>query len=71
MTRMSDLVDLVWCRTCEHAHIPDIPVTTFRCASNCGFGAWRLDVAEMHATRLPDHIVYPVTHTVEEIQHDT
>lgn len=66
MARMRDLINDVWCKTCKHTHIPDIPVTTFKCAGDkeygCGFGVWELDIASDHASRYPDHIVYPLHH---------
>jgi hypothetical protein len=65
---MRTLLDDVWCLTCEHEHIPDIPATTFRCASNCGFGAWEIEVAERHATEHPDHVVYPNHHATIPLQ---
>ena len=60
------LLGSVWCTTCQHTHIPDIPATTFMCAgdalSGCGFGSWSSDVAENHATNVRSHVVYPVSH---------
>lgn len=58
----AQLLDQVWCLTCQHSHIATIPATTFRCASDCGFGSWAVSVAEAHATNLPDHLVYPHHH---------
>ena len=58
------LLGFLWCRTCEHTHIPDIPATTFLCASECGFGAWSLDVASDHVDRTGGHNVYPIVHTL-------
>lgn len=60
--RLHDLLPMVWCRTCEHEHIPAIPAVTFRCASDCGFGVWDLTLAARHADLYPDHIVYPLHH---------
>ena len=51
------LHDDVWCMTCQHAHIPMIPVVTYACR-DCGFGAWGDTVAAAHATSWPEHIVY-------------
>lgn len=73
MSERSDLPDLVdsgpkaqllddaYCLTCDHKHIPTIPVTTFRCAE-CGFGSWGVTVAAAHAESYSDHLVYPVLH---------
>jgi len=58
------LYGTVWCITCQHPHIPDIPAVTFRCASECGFGSWSVDLAGIHADMYPDHLVYPIIHTV-------
>lgn len=55
------LADDVWCLTCNHKHIPNIPVVTWVCA-DCGFGSWDDEVAEGHATVLPDHVVHPLHH---------
>lgn len=63
---MRFIVDEVWCISCRHTHIPTIPVTTFLCA-NCGFGQWSEELAENHATMYPDHVVYPVIHSVTEL----
>lgn len=57
----AQLLDEVWCLTCQHSHIATIPATTLRCAS-CGFGSWAVSVAEAHATSLPAHVVYPHHH---------
>lgn len=59
--RLRDLVDDVWCLTCSHSHIPDLPAVTFACAS-CGFGAWEVPISEDHATRYPEHVVYAIHH---------
>jgi hypothetical protein len=66
--RMRDLIDAPWCLTCWHTHIPDIPATTFACASECGFGSWDLDVATNHAETL-GHNVYPLLHTLIPAEH--
>lgn len=58
------LVDWVWCTTCQHTHIPDIPPVTFVCATDCGFGTWDTITAEQHATRQVGHLVYPVHHHI-------
>jgi hypothetical protein len=62
--RLRDLLGDVWCRTCEHSHIPDIPTVTFRCASDCGFGVWGLALAVTHATEYPEHNVYALRHDI-------
>lgn len=54
----------VWCSTCQHGHIPGIPVVTWKC-DDCGFGAWDDRTAMVHAVRLPDHHVAFVVHRVE------
>jgi hypothetical protein len=64
----AQLLDEVWCLTCDHTHIGTIPVTTFRCAGDndqpCGFGCWGIRVAEAHAETCPSHIVYPLQHRI-------
>lgn len=62
-SRMRDLVDEPWCLTCQNTHIPDIPATTFLCASDCGFGQWTVDMASQHADDT-GHNVYPILHTL-------
>ena len=56
-----DIRDDVWCLTCQHSHIPTIPVTTYACG-DCGFGAWATVMAVSHASRYADHAVYVVHH---------
>jgi hypothetical protein len=61
----AQLVEEVWCVTCEHAHIGTIPSTTFRCYGDerpCGFGCWGASVAAAHATNFPGHLVTPTVH---------
>ena len=62
------LHDHVWCTTCEHHHIPTIPAVTYAC-TDCGFGAWELDVAENHATMLCDHNVLAIHHQTVPLEH--
>lgn len=59
--RLRDLLGDVWCTTCSHEHIPDIPLTTFKCA-DCGFGSWDLVLAVHHAATWTDHNVHAVRH---------
>lgn len=62
----------VWCLTCQHTHIPNIPTVTYVCTgrdpvtAGCGFGVWDSSIAAEHATDYPDHVVYPRVHTVVE-----
>lgn len=57
----AQLLDAVWCLTCQHTHIATIPAITFRC-DRCGFGSWGHSVAAAHADSYGDHIVYPQHH---------
>lgn len=59
----------VWCETCEHIHIPAIPVRTFQCTeeSKCGFGVWTHRLAQQHANEYRDHHVIPVIHRVRPL----
>lgn len=59
---LRQLYGFVWCTTCQHEHIPNIPVVSFACGPRCGFGVWSLDMAEQHATDYPDHLVHAVHH---------
>ena len=61
----------VWCLSCAHAHIPTIPVVTYRCNGaegqgephvGCGYGGWYPEEAARHADESPGHVVYPVFH---------
>lgn len=63
----AQLLDAPFCVTCGHPHIGTIPATTFRCTGGdrpCGFGCWGATVAAAHAVNYPDHIVYPLLHTM-------
>lgn len=57
----AQLLDQVWCNSCQHLHIATIPVVTFRCA-DCGFGAWGDSVAAAHADGGDNHVVYAQHH---------
>lgn len=57
----ANLLDPVYCLTCDHTHVATIPAVTFRCDS-CGFGAWGHSVAAAHADSFPEHVVFPVHH---------
>lgn len=66
--RLRDVFGDVWCNTCEHSHIPDIPTVTFRCGWRCGFGVWDLALAVHHAEEYPDHLVMAVHHETVSIE---
>lgn len=57
----AQLLDPVYCLTCQWEHVATIPAVTFACAS-CGFGSWGHSVAAAHADSQPAHIVYPRHH---------
>ena len=61
----------VWCKTCQHVHIPSIPVRTFRCSDEdrCGFGSWSPRIAQQHATKEHHHVL-PIVHRVRPLTDD-
>lgn len=62
--------DEVWCITCEHTHIPTIPVVTYLCLGGvddehgCGWGQWLPTDAMAHERFNTGHRTYPVMHQV-------
>jgi len=59
----------VWCRTCEHEHVPNMPEITYQCRE-CGFGGWDEELALQHERSLwpnPDHHTFRVGHLLEPL----
>ena len=55
----------VWCETCQHVHIPDIPAVTWLCR-DCGWGQWSEVDADAHVEAAPAHRPYRVGHWIPE-----
>ena len=53
----------VWCETCQHEHIPDIPAITWLCR-DCGWGQWSEADAVAHVERQAGHRPYRVGHWI-------